>query len=99
MATLKAYIPEEQFAEGGKFETFAENKAGVQVPLVGVVPTMNITFQPKYFEESQYQPSTNKAYAADLHAIRQGIIVIEKEGVIQTPEDLTAIFRAFFQEL
>lgn len=99
MALLKAYIPESNFAEGGKFYKYADNKMGVQVPLVGAHPIINVTSQPKFFEESQYHPNNSTKYSSDLQAIRNGLIVIEKDGVAQTPEQLIEIFKAFYQEL
>jgi hypothetical protein len=99
MAKLKIYIPDSAFQSGGKFEKHADEKHAIQVPFVSVTPTIKVNFQPKYFEESQFQPATNKAYLADLDAIRQGLIVVEKAGVPQTPEQLIDIFKTYFQEL
>lgn len=102
MAKLKIFIPETQFQPGGKFEAFADNKRGVQVPFVSVTPTMNVNFQPQFFEESQFQPESNMGYYADLEAVRQGLIVIERASAPGTPladTDIITIFKTFFQEL
>lgn len=99
MALLKIYIPASQFEEGGKFAAYADNKRGVQVQMASVLPTLNITSQPVFIDETQFQPYSNRAYRADLDAVRKGLIVVEKGGVVQTAENMTEIFRQFFQEL
>lgn len=99
MAKLKIYIPETLFEEGGTFAAYADRKHAIQMPMVGFVPTVNATFMPKYVEETQFQPATNKAYAADLAAIRKGLVVVEKGGVVQTEEDMINIFKTYYQEL
>ncbi len=99
MPQLKIYIPDSEFEPGGRFEKYANNRTRVQVLLVGTLPVTKVTVNPVFIEEYQYQPVTNRAYNADLGLLRSGAIVIEKNGTPIAPEDLTTIFKTYFQEL
>jgi hypothetical protein len=98
MAMLKIYIPDSQFEPGGQFEKYSDNRQGVQVPFVGAEPTLLVTHQAKFIDEIDWRPYVNTGYVADLGAIKKGLIVVEKAGVILSADDMIALFQSHYQE-
>ncbi len=97
---LKIYIPKSNFDPGGIMEGYNMRKTEVNIPMRvkgqgRLAVTTNITL----VEDWNFQPESNLRYHELLDVVHKGLIVIERDGVVQTPTDLTNLFKEFFQEL
>ena len=97
---LSIYIPETEFAEGGTFENISPPKVQIIIPLSHIGnKVIKATSNPQSLEDWEFQPKSNHDYHDILEIVRSGKVVIERDGVIQTPENLITLFKENYQEL
>jgi hypothetical protein len=95
---LRLYIPSENFEAGGCFEGKPPLNTQVILRMTGPKWTY-VKNHPQIMEDWEFQPDDTAEYASLLQEVKNKRIIIERDGVVQTPAQMTALFREQFQEL
>lgn len=97
---LSIYMPSTLFEVGGKFEGKNPGSIQITVPLSHQQnKALRVSTGPITLEDWEFQPKSNHDYHDILELVRSGLIIIERDTVVQTPANLIDLFRENYQEL